>query len=105
MDLSEGGRMSLYWDLIESPFATTFAAWVDEEGKLIRFNLNSKGAARQYKDAERNSKKLGEVRRQVHEYAKGKRRDFELALEPEGPEFNKRVWEALLDIPFGTTTH
>ena len=23
---------------------------------------------------------------------------------PEGPEFDKKVWKALLDIPFGTTT-
>ena len=38
--------MTLYWDLIESPFATTFAAWVDEDGRLVRFNLNEKGAAR-----------------------------------------------------------
>ena len=22
----------------------------------------------------------------------------------EGPEFDKKVWEALIDIPFGTTT-
>jgi methylated-DNA-[protein]-cysteine S-methyltransferase len=97
--------MKLYWDLIESPFATTFAAWVDGEGKLVRFNLNAKGAARQYPQAERNARKLTEVRRQVGEYARGKRRDFELELEPEGPEFNKQVWKALLDIPFGTTTY
>jgi methylated-DNA-[protein]-cysteine S-methyltransferase len=97
--------MTLYWDLIESPFATTFAAWVDEKGRLLRFNLNSKGAARFYPDAERNSRKLADVRRQVNEYAKGKRQEFEFELLPEGPDFNQRVWEALLDIPFGTTTH
>ena len=27
-----------YWSLIESPFQK-FAAWVDEEGRLLRFNL------------------------------------------------------------------
>jgi methylated-DNA-[protein]-cysteine S-methyltransferase len=97
--------MKLYWDLIESPFATTFAAWVDEAGRLLRFNLKPTGAARLYPGAERSSKALADVRRQVNEYAKGKRRVFELELAPEGPDFNKRVWEALLDIPFGTTTY
>lgn len=97
--------MTLFWDLIESPFATTFAAWVDDEGRLVRFNLNAKGAARWFKDAERNSRKLADVRRQVNEYAKGKRRDFDFELLPEGPDFNKRVWKALLDIPFGATTY
>ena len=44
------------------------------------------------------------VRRQVADYAKGKRQDFELELDMQGPPFNKRVWTALLDIPFGRTT-
>ena len=30
---------------IESPFGT-FAAWVDEEGRLLRFNLRATGAAK-----------------------------------------------------------
>ena len=70
----------------------------------MRFNLRATGAAKVDPDAERNAKALGDVRRQVNEYAKGKRREFELELNAEGPDFNKRVWEALLDIPFGTTT-
>ena len=40
----------------------------------------------------------------MNEYAKGKRQEFELELAAEGPEFNKLVWDALLRIPFGTTT-
>ncbi|HVZ28472.1 MAG TPA: methylated-DNA--[protein]-cysteine S-methyltransferase [Rhizomicrobium sp.] len=96
--------MKHYWDMIESPFGTTFAAWVDEDGKLLRFHLRATGAAKADPEAERDSKALAEVRRQVNEYAKGKRQAFDLELDAEGPDFNKRVWDALLDIPFGTTT-
>jgi hypothetical protein len=32
--------MKKYWSLIESPFQK-FAAWVDEEGRLLRFNLRA----------------------------------------------------------------
>ena len=95
--------MKRYWDTIESPFAT-FAAWVDEEGRLLRFHLNAKGSAKVDPEAERNPRKLAAVRRQVEEYAKGKRRDFDVELQAEGPDFNKRVWKVLCDIPFGTTT-
>lgn len=95
--------MKHYWDTLETLFGT-FAAWVDEEGTLVRFNLRATGAAKVDPEAERNSKALGEVRRQVNEYAKGKRQDFELELDAEGPDFNKLVWKALLDIPFGRTT-
>jgi methylated-DNA-[protein]-cysteine S-methyltransferase len=96
--------MKHYWDTIESPFGTTFAAWVDEDGKLLRFHLRAAGAAKAEPEAERDAKALAEVRRQVNEYAKGKRQAFDLELEADGPDFNQLVWKALLDIPFGTTT-
>lgn len=95
--------MTHYWDTIESPFAT-FAAWVDEKGTLVRFHLRAGGAAKVDPQATRDSKALNDVRRQVNEYAKGKRQDFELELDAEGPDFNQLVWKALLDIPFGRTT-
>jgi methylated-DNA-[protein]-cysteine S-methyltransferase len=92
-----------YWSLIESPFQK-FAAWVDEEGRLLRFHLRAAGAARVDPEAENNSRKLGEVQRQVNQYAQGKRRDFEFELAADGPEFDKKVWKALMSIPYGTTT-
>jgi methylated-DNA-[protein]-cysteine S-methyltransferase len=92
-----------YWSLINSPFQK-FAAWVDEEGRVLRFNLRATGAAKVDPEAENNPSKLAEVQRQVDEYAEGKRRAFDLELAAEGPDFDKRVWTALLDIPFGTTT-
>ncbi len=36
--------MKRYWHTIDSPFQT-FAAWVDEDGRLLRFNLRAAGAA------------------------------------------------------------
>jgi methylated-DNA-[protein]-cysteine S-methyltransferase len=93
----------IYWDVIESPFSN-FAAWVDEKGRLVRFNLRAVGAAKVDPAAIRDAKTLTTVRRQVADYAKGKRQVFELELLAEGTDFNKRVWDALWKIPFGTTT-
>jgi len=95
--------MTHYWDTIETPFGT-FAAWVDERGRLLRFKFRISGAAKVDPEAERSTKALSDVRRQAKEYAQGKRQDFEFELLPEGPDFNKLVWTALLDIPFGRTT-
>lgn len=44
-----------------------------------------------------------EVAIQVGEYFQGKRRVFDLPLRPEGTEFQRSVWQALLEIPFGET--
>lgn len=46
---------------------------------------------------------LQEALRQLDEYFNGKRERFELKLNPEGTEFQKRVWNELLKIPFGRT--
>jgi methylated-DNA-[protein]-cysteine S-methyltransferase len=47
---------------------------------------------------------LAEARRQLEEYFAGERTDFDLQLRLEGSDFERRVWEALLEIPYGTTT-
>ncbi|MGD1946462.1 MAG: methylated-DNA--[protein]-cysteine S-methyltransferase [Croceivirga sp.] len=41
---------------------------------------------------------------QLHEYFKGSRKEFQLHLNPQGTEFQKKVWNALLNIPYGKTT-
>jgi len=40
---------------------------------------------------------------QLQEYFMGKRTHFDLPLNPQGTEFQKRVWQALIEIPFGKT--
>jgi len=47
---------------------------------------------------------LEEAVYQFKEYFEGQRKDFTLELNPQGTAFQKRVWKALLDIPFGKTT-
>jgi methylated-DNA-[protein]-cysteine S-methyltransferase len=46
---------------------------------------------------------LVETERQLNEYFDGARRAFELKLNFQGTTFQKRVWAALLRIPFGET--
>jgi methylated-DNA-[protein]-cysteine S-methyltransferase len=40
---------------------------------------------------------------QLDEYFNGKRKDFDLKLEPEGSEFQKKVWDELMNIKYGET--
>ena len=41
---------------------------------------------------------------QLQEYFKGERQEFSLKLNPQGTEFQQRVWDALQTIPYGKTT-
>ena len=40
---------------------------------------------------------------QLHEYFEGSREQFDLILNPQGTDFQKKVWKALEQIPFGKT--
>ena|ERR1700712_4226879 len=46
---------------------------------------------------------LNRAERQLAEYFAGTRNRFDLALDFHGTDFQKKVWQALLTIPFGQT--
>ncbi|CAD9197086.1 methylated-DNA--[protein]-cysteine S-methyltransferase [Acinetobacter bohemicus] len=46
---------------------------------------------------------LLETQKQLREYFAGTRQQFDLPLDFEGTVFQKKVWQALLGIPFGET--
>jgi methylated-DNA-[protein]-cysteine S-methyltransferase len=46
---------------------------------------------------------LLDTQRQLSEYFARSRRKFDLTLDFEGTDFEKKVWDALLTIPFGET--
>ncbi len=47
---------------------------------------------------------LSRTRRQLGEYLEGRRTEFDIPLQMVGSEFQKRVWKALLNVPYGTTS-
>ncbi|MFD0696853.1 methylated-DNA--[protein]-cysteine S-methyltransferase [Paenibacillus sp. GCM10027628] len=50
-----------------------------------------------------DEQQLQPVKQQLEQYFKGERSGFEGKLDLHGTEFQKRVWTALLDVPFGQT--
>jgi methylated-DNA-[protein]-cysteine S-methyltransferase len=48
-------------------------------------------------------KPLKEAVKQLQEYFDGKRTDFDFRINPQGTEFQQKVWQELLHIPFGKT--
>lgn len=56
------------------------------------------------KQSETIPQELEEAAQQLQEYFNGTRTDFSFKLNPHGTDFQKKVWNALLEIPFGKTT-
>ena len=46
---------------------------------------------------------LKEVEKEFEEYFNGQRKEFTFNCEPDGTDFQKKVWNELLNIPYGKT--
>ncbi|HCB50766.1 MAG: cysteine methyltransferase [Anaerolineae bacterium SG8_19] len=53
------------------------------------------------REEERLDPIVEEAIRQLSAYFDGTRRDFDLPISPQGTDFQRLVWQHLLDIPFG----
>lgn len=52
-------------------------------------------------DSENKNEVIEKVIYQLKEYFEGNRKEFELKLELQGTEFQNKVWQELLNIPYG----
>ncbi|MDX1752745.1 MAG: methylated-DNA--[protein]-cysteine S-methyltransferase [Salinimicrobium sediminis] len=71
----------------------------DEEG-IVRFQLMDEEVSISPTPAP----PFYEAIEQLEEYFAGQRKEFNLKLNPQGTEFQKKVWQVLLTIPYGKTT-
>jgi methylated-DNA-[protein]-cysteine S-methyltransferase len=90
--------MSMHTALLPSPIGPIFV-----EG-------DERGLTRLYTDGHRFHAEAGpddgtfaDVAAQLDEYFAGDRKQFDLKLAPRGTEFEQRVWDALVEIPYGET--
>ncbi len=54
--------------------------------------------------AAQNNPHLRALATQLAEYFDGRRKEFDLPLDPTGTPFQRKTWDALTKIPYGTTT-
>ena len=79
-------------------------AWEDEKEYVKEIQVLSRQQALEIRQNRSMPSPLQrEVDKQMREYFEGKRKEFDLPLRPEGTVFQKKVWNALLEIPFGET--
>jgi methylated-DNA-[protein]-cysteine S-methyltransferase len=91
--------MSTFWDIYESPLGPLTVA----AGERGLTGLWFPGRADSLAQSDRRPKALAAACEQLQQYFHGERRDFELDLDCTGTPFQQRVWQRLLEIPYGTT--
>ena len=90
----------LWWSELETPIGRIGLA--SSERGLARLLLPNQLGERRG-DAQPDDGRNGDAARQMAEYFAGDRRDFDLALDPGGTEFQRRVWAEVAAIPYGRT--
>jgi len=87
------------YDTIDSPIGELLLT--AEGGALTRLYMSPFDVEGAW---EHDPAALAEPARQLREYFAGERTEFELALDAAGTDFQRRVWERLVAIPYGETT-
>lgn len=103
--------MFIFSSTIETPIGQMFACANHEGVCLLEFT--ERGDLEKQKTALQKSLKteivpgpnsaLRRLQKQLKEYFEGQRIKFDLPIVMTGTPFQKKVWKALLDIPFGKT--
>lgn len=92
----------MHYDIIESPIGPILLAG-DEKGLKRVIFLKDKRKIEIPDDWVENKEFFREAARQLEAYFSGKLKSFDLKLAPEGTAFQKSVWKALCEIPYGET--
>jgi methylated-DNA-[protein]-cysteine S-methyltransferase len=96
--------MSYVYKIVPSPIGNLKLVASDKGLAAILWENDKPRRVRVRPDTEDNKHPvLLETERQLNEYFAGKRNEFEVPLEMDGTTFQKQVWNALLEIPFGET--
>ena len=87
--------MTDFW-MFESPVG--MIALAAQDGALVRLYLPNTPTPRLMPH---KTPLMERAEKQLMEYFRGERKEFDLPMAPEGTPFQKRVWQALEEIPYG----
>jgi methylated-DNA-[protein]-cysteine S-methyltransferase len=94
------GFVSYTW--MESPVGRLLLA-ADDMGLRFLMFADGRDRAEPRPEWRKDSMALRETVRQLRAWFAGELHDFNLKLAPDGPDFHKRVWRELCNIPYGET--
>lgn len=92
----------MYYNIIESPLGPILLTGDKKGLKHLNF-LKGEKRVKIPEDWIENKEFFREAARQLEDYFSGKLQSFNLELDPEGTDFQRSVWKALCEIPYGET--
>ncbi len=97
-------KKNYFYKMVNSPVgALTLVASDDGLAAILWENDNPRRVRLNIVAEDKDHPALLETERQLQEYFAGQRKSFNLPLDFAGTKFQSKVWNALLEIPFGET--
>ena len=91
--------MKIYTTNMNTPIGRLYV----KAGEEHIYHINWGQPAQDSSLKKRGNKILEQLRMQIDEYFKGKRKIFDLPFKLKGTAFQKKIWKEISDIPFGDT--
>jgi len=88
---------------MQSPVGTLYLIATEKALKALCFRRPPGEFLKNLDGRSPEVKILARTVKQLEEYFRGQRRDFDLPLEMDGTDFQKKVWSELAKIPYGKT--
>jgi methylated-DNA-[protein]-cysteine S-methyltransferase len=108
--LLKGGGMKLFYTTFKSPVGEILATWTEKGLNFITFPKSkwqrffSALSREESIDLKKDEKKFASLKKNLKVYFSGKKVNFRESLDlTGGTAFQKKVWKAMLKIPFGET--
>ncbi|BHH81961.1 methylated-DNA--[protein]-cysteine S-methyltransferase [Desulforhopalus sp. 52FAK] len=93
--------MTTYYCIHNTPIGDLLL--LGKEGVLTEIRFENAWTMADTADYSMNSKVFAQARSQLDEYFTGARKSFSVNIDPTGTSFQKKVWQALTKIPYGST--
>jgi AraC family transcriptional regulator of adaptative response/methylated-DNA-[protein]-cysteine methyltransferase len=105
------GHTVIRLEIFDTPLGKMVACATEDGLCLLEF-IDRRAFVTELKDLKRmlrasiepgSNKHLKATEKELNEYFEGKRKKFDIPLVTPGTEFQNKVWQKLLDIPYGET--
>lgn len=101
-DLKKTSKSITHYDTLEAPIGTLLLAGCENYLRFASF-ATGRQARQPLEHWEHSPTMFTQAKTELSEYFQGERRNFDVPIKLSGTDFQKAVWQALIEIPFGET--